>query len=355
MGIGNAATAAPMGIFGLFWNPALEAVQDGTWCVASGFSALDTSNIASPILQYSEANAAQSQADPIHRVYHYSGVFGVKYTTLSFGALYDQDLDYLATQRTLDFYADRAAGTLGAGATYALDHHETQDQIATLVLSYSSQLPLSSFQFLSVGGSLKYHYGTRFHQTTLTGAYTQGLGTGYQYTKIDSTSGLGLSTDLGFFAKVTDSLQVGFMMQNLQSDLKWQGTQQAYTLDPVTGQETASGAAVPVTVSAPLPYTTKLGVAIAPPDKNIYLEVEVSWVNQTTHWRAGLERYYPDSGLAVRLGTFADEVSGQQLWTFGLGFQRANFSVDIAGVTRSVPDIQNSIALGGAIDLAFRF
>jgi hypothetical protein len=102
-------------------------------------------------------------------------------------------------------------------------------------------------------------------------------------------------------------------------------------------------------------YAPKLGVCIAPPDKNIYLEGEVSWENQTTHWRAGLERYYSDTGLLVRLGTFADEVSGQQLWTFGVGFMRPNFNVDLSGVTRSIPDIQNSVALGGAIDVAVRF
>src|SRR5258708_3936604 len=99
MAIGNATTAAPMGVWGLYWNPALEAIPEvGIWSIASGFSAFDTSNAGSPILRFTEANAAQSSSDPIQRYYQYSGILGVKYNNLSFGVLYDQELNYSASQ-----------------------------------------------------------------------------------------------------------------------------------------------------------------------------------------------------------------------------------------------------------------
>jgi hypothetical protein len=201
---------------------------------------------------------------------------------------------------------------------------------------------------------LKYHYGTQYAQTLLNGVYTEGTTTGYNYSKVTSASGLGLSMDLGFFAKISDMLNVGFMMQNIQSTYNWQAQQQNYTLDPLTGQDIPSGAASSVTISAPFPYTTKLGVALAPPDKNTYLEGEVSWVNGQTYWRGGLEKYSPN-GIVIRLGTFADQISGQQLFTFGLGYFKSNFSVDVSCVTRNIPDLQNSIALGGGVDAAVRF
>ncbi len=355
MAIGNAATAAPMGIFGLYWNPALEALPDGgTWGIASGFSAFDTSNAGSPILRFDQSSASQSSTDPIQRSYQYSGIFGVRYSSFSFGVLYDQTLNYSTTQRSLDFLNDRSSGSVGASA-YTLDDHRTQQQIETLIVSYAIPLPIGNFPFLSAGGSLKYHYGTQFDQTSLTGTFTQGSATGYQYTRVTSTSGLGLSMDLGFFAKISDALNMGFMMQNLKSDFNWQGQQRVYTLDPSTGADVAPASAASVTVAQPFPYTAKLGMSIAPPEKNIYVDTEVSWVNQTTHWRGGIERCYSESGLVVRLGAFADPISAEQLWTFGFGFLRPNFNVDIACVTRSIPDLENSIALGGAIDATVRF
>jgi hypothetical protein len=149
-------------------------------------------------------------------------------------------------------------------------------------------------------------------------------------------------------------LNVGFMIQNIQSNYNWQAQQQNYTLDPNTGLDVLSGPSSSVTVNQPFPYTTKLGIAIAPPEKNTFLEGEVSWVNQNTYWKAGLERYYP-GGFVIRLGTFADAVSGQQLWTFGVGYFKSNFAIDLAGITRSVPDLQDSVALGGGIDASIHF
>jgi hypothetical protein len=360
MAIGYAATAAPLGIFGIYWNPALEAIPGGVgaWTIASGFSAFDTSNINSPILRFNPANSIQSGSNPVLHYQDYSGLFGVQYGTLSFGAIYDQNLNTNASQDSLSLLNN----PVSAGKTYSLGYLNTLQQIETFIVSYAMPLPLGAFQFLSIGGSLKYHYGIYYNQTSLTGAYTQGSTdtTTYQYTSISSNSGLGLSMDLGLFAKVSDMLNVGFMMQNIQSSYNWQAQQQNYTLDSNTGQTILSGAASSVTVSQPFPYTTKLGIAIAPPDKNTYLEGEVSWVSQATqvnaatHWRIGLERYYP-AGIVIRLGTFADDISGQELWTLGIGYFRSNFCVDLSGITRSIPDLENSISLGGAIDAAIRF
>jgi hypothetical protein len=43
------------------------------------------------------------------------------------------------------------------------------------------------------------------------------------------------------------------------------------------------------------------------------------------------------------------------LWSFGVGFFRPNFNIDISCVTRNIPDLQDSIALGGGVDAAVRF
>lgn len=358
MAIGYAATAAPLGIFGLYWNPALEAVPagGGSWTVGSGFSAFDTNNTNTAILRFSPSNALQSGQDPVERYQDYLGIFGVQYGALSFGVLYDQNLNYNASQSSLAFFNNRSNNAIVAGAPVTLNYLQTQQQIETFILSYAMPLPLGSFQFLSVGGSLKYHYGTEYTQTALSGTYTQGspAGSGYTYTQTTSNSGLGLSMDLGLYAKISDMLNVGFMIQNIQSNYNWQAQQQNYTLDPITGQDVLSGPSSSVTVNSPFPYTTKLGIAIAPPEKNTFLEGEVSWVNQNTYWKAGLERYYP-GGFVIRLGTFADQISGQQLWTFGIGYFKSNFTIDLAGVTRSIPDLQDSVALGGGIDASIRF
>ena len=85
-------------------------------------------------------------------------------------------------------------------------------------------------------------------------------------------------------------LNVGFMMQNVQSSYNWQAQLQNYSLDPNTGRDVLSGPSSSVTISQPFPYTTKLGIAIAPPDKNTFLEGEVDWQSQTpqvnaaTYW-----------------------------------------------------------------------
>lgn len=357
MAIGYATSAAPLGIFGLYWNPALEAVPQGSgsWNIGTGFSAFDTSNINSSILRFSPSNAMQSGQDPVQRYQDYSGLFAVQYGSLSFGVVYDQNLNYNASQGSLSLFNDRSNNAVIApGAIYNLNYLNTFQQIETFYLSYAMPLPLGSFQFISVGGSLKYHYGNYYTQTALTGTYTQGSTTGYQYTETSSMSGLGLSMDLGIYAKISDVMNVGLMIQNIQSDYNWQGQQQNLTLDPITGQDVLSGPSTSVTVSQPFPYTTKLGIAIAPPQTNTFLEAEVSWENQTTHWKIGMERYYP-GGLVIRLGSFADDVSGQQLWTFGVGYFQPNLSIDLAGITRSVPDLQDSVALGGGIDVSIRF
>jgi hypothetical protein len=356
MAVGYAATAAPLGIFGVYWNPALEAVPQGNsvWNVAAGFSAFDTSNTGTPILRFSPSNAMQSGQDPVQRFQDYSGLFAVRYGDLSFAVVHDQNLNYNASQSSLSFFNDRSNNAIASGSSYNLNYQQTQQQIDTFILSYAMPLPLGSFQFLSAGGSLKYHYGTQYSQTTLLGAYNQGSNTGYQYSTITSTSGLGLSIDLGLYAKISDMLNIGLMIQNIQSNYNWQAQQQNYTLDPNTGQDIVSGPSSSVTVVQPFPYTTKLGASIATPDKSTFLEGEVSWVNQTTHWKGGLEKYYP-GGLVMRLGTFSDDTSGQQLWTFGLGYFKPNFSIDLSGVTRSIPDLQDSLALGGGIDVAILF
>jgi hypothetical protein len=209
---------------------------------------------------------------------------------------------------------------------------------------------------VSVGGSLKYNYGTQYEQTSLNGTYIQGnpSSSQYTYTRTTSNSGLGLSTDVGIFGKISDALQLGVMLENLTSSFNWSAQQQSINLDPYTGQESA-GPVTNVTVSAPFPYTTKVGLVATPGSADILLDVEADFVNHQTHWKFGLERFYPENNLAVRFGTFNDDVSGDQLWTFGGGYYSKNLEVDLSFVTRSIPDLQDSIALGGALSADLRF
>lgn len=357
MGIGGAATAAPMGLFGVYWNPSQLAVPDGSpsgWSVGSGFSVFDTSNSGQPIIHFQPSDSLQSSQDPIQRYQQYLGLFGVKYTSTAGGVVYDQELNYLASQGALQFFHDRDNSSLSL-SPYALNYQQTNQQIANLVLSYGMPMPLGSLQMLTVGGTLKYHDGLQYEQDTLTGTYNQLTpSTGYTYTKTTSNSGLGLSIDGGFLAKFTDALTMGMMFENLTSNFTWQATQQNYQLDGA-GNASPVGSPTSVSVSAPFPYTVKLGMLFSPPDKNMGVEAEVSWAQQQTRWRAGLERFYPDSHIVVRLGTFADEISNQQVWCFGFGYLGKNVTIDASFLTRSIPDLQNSISLGGALDAVVSF
>jgi hypothetical protein len=147
---------------------------------------------------------------------------------------------------------------------------------------------------------------------------------------------------------------LGMMFQNFQSTFNWEAQQQVFSLDQATGLETPAGSSS-VTISAPMPYAVRLGVMFAPQEKNTLMEAEVEWVNHQTNWRFGLERFYPEAFIVVRLGTFFDQVSKSQLWCFGGGYERPNFNIDLSFFTRSMPDLTASIALGGAISTAIRF
>lgn len=347
-----------MDIFGFYWNPALLGPPSGGsnstgWAIASGFSAFDTTNIGSPVLQYNSQNALQSGQEPVRRFQQVLGTFGVKYLSSAGGVVYEHSLQTLSSQGALTFFRDRDAGTLAPLTPYALDHQQTNQQVANLIVSYAMPLPFGAMPVF-LGGSLKYHNGLQYQQTLLSGTYQVGSTSGYQYTRTSSSSGLGLSTDFGFFAKMTDTLHAGMMFQNITTSFNWQAQQQVLTLDPVTGRESVTSS-TNVTVAAPFPYAIKLGLGAAPPDKNIVLEGEVTWSQQQARWRFGLERFYPESHLVMRFGTFADEVSNSQLWAFGGGYLSELINIDLSFVTRSLPAIQESIALGGALSATVHF
>lgn len=354
--IGGAATAAPMEIYGFYWNPALLALPGAagaTWAVAAGGSFFDTSNTGSPILRFTPENAAQSPQDPVIRFQQYLGTFAVKYGSATGGTVFNQQLNYEASQGALAFFNARDNGTVSG--TYNLDFQQTRQQVGDLILSYGMPLPIGALPFFAIGGSLKYHDGIQYEQTILSGTYTQGLTTGYQYTKTTSNSGLGLSIDGGFLGKITDSISIGMMFENLQSNFDWQAQQQTFNLNPITGAETPAGPPVAVDLKSNFPSATKLGISAAPPDKNIALEGDVEWTQGQVNWRGGLERWYPENHLVVRLGTFNDRVSNSQLWTFGVGYQLPSFNIDASFVTRSLPAVQDSLAFGAALDAEVRF
>ncbi|HJT23486.1 MAG TPA: hypothetical protein VJ873_02865, partial [bacterium] len=331
MAIGGAATAAPMGLFGIYWNPAILAVPDSApsgWDVGSGFSAFDTSNSGKPIVHFQPSDALGSSQDPIQRFQQYLGLFGVKYFSTEGGVVYNQELDYLASQGALQFFNDRNKGAIGVGSSYNLNYQQTNQQVTNLELGYGMQMPLGTIQMFTVGGTFKYHDGLQYEQDTLTGTYHQLTpGSGYTYTKTTSSSGLGLSIDGGFLAKFTDALSLGMMFENISSNFTWQATQQNYQLDGA-GNESPVGPPQSVSVSAPFPYAVKLGVLFSPPDKDIGMEAQITWSQHQARWRAGLERFYPDAHILMRLGTFADEISNQQMWSFGIGYVNKNVAID---------------------------
>jgi len=361
--LGGASAAAPNGVFGIKWNPALLALPTGTdtpagWSFGSGYSIFDTSNSNSPILRFNNQAAIQSAKDPVLRYQQIQGLFGVQYSAYAGGILYDHEINTSESQGALNFFQNQQNGTIDSaanqGQTYNLNYLQTIQEIQTLVLSYSTPIPLGAFPFVSVGGSLKYNYGTQYEQTSLSGTYTQGSPSSNQYTRTTSNSGLGLSSDLGFYGKISDGLQLGVMLENLTSSFNWSAQRQTLSLDQTTGQETVTGTQN-ITISAPFPYTTKVGLLASPSNADILLDVEADFVSHQTHWKFGLERFYPENNLAVRFGTFSDDISGAQLWTFGGGYYSKNLEVDLAFVTRNLPDIENSLALGGSLSASLRF
>jgi hypothetical protein len=358
--IGGAAVSGSNGPFSIFWNPAGLSIPGGNtiaWSVSSGYSAFNTSNSNSPILRFNSQAALGSSQDPISQSLQDLGLIAVQYLAYGGGVLYDHELSSVESQGAYQFFQNQQSGAVTShpGETYQLNEQQTVQDVETLILSYSMPLPLSTFQFVSAGFSLKYNYGTAFNQTSLNGSFTQGIGGSPTYTKTTSTSGLGLSTDFGLIGKLTDALQVGVLLQNLTSSFNWSAQQQSYNLNSGTGEESASGPATNITVAAPFPYTVKVGVLAAPSGTDTVLNAEADFVNHQTHWKLGVERYYPANNLVVRLGTFNDDVSGNQLWTIGAGFYTAKISLDAAVVTRSIPNVEDSVALGGALSGSFRF
>ncbi|HVZ80362.1 MAG TPA: hypothetical protein VHE12_06100 [bacterium] len=355
--IGGATSAAPMGVFSPIWNPAFLVIPDDNnmaWSVGSGFTAYDTSNTNNAILHFVPDDARGGSEDPVLRSQDYEGIFSVRYQAMAGAVHYEKTLAYSGSQGTLQFFHDRDQASLSA-TPYSLGLSQTSREIATLVLAYGSMLPLGSSQAFSIGGNLKYHDGLTYEQINMSGTYTHGSLTGYTFTKTTSSAGSGLSVDMGLFTRLSDSFQMGFVIENIESNFNWQAQQQTYQLDQTTGAESKVGNPTNIQVSDPFPYTTKLGVDLTPPEKNTGIEAEVAWSQGQTRWHVGLEHYYPETNLVVRLGTFADQVSNQQMWCFGVGYIQKNFNVDVSFVTRSIPDLQNSVGLGGGIDAAVRF
>src|SRR5581483_565646 len=104
--IGGAASAAPLGIFSLVWNPSMLTMPDSTdslWSIGSGFTAYDSSNTGVPILHYVPENGLGA-GDPVLRSQDYQGIFAVKYLSMAGAIIHDQSLTYAASQGALQFF-----------------------------------------------------------------------------------------------------------------------------------------------------------------------------------------------------------------------------------------------------------
>ena len=179
MALADSGVAGFNGPFSVFWNPAGLAPMTNNgpaWAVSSGYSAFNSTNSKSPILRYNSTAALASSQDPVSQTLQDDGVLAVQYLSYGGGVLYHHELDSVESQGAYQFFDDRQSGaiTLSSGVTYNLNEQQTTQDVETLILSYSTPLPLSGIPFASLGFSLKYHYGTQFSQTSLLGSFCFG-------------------------------------------------------------------------------------------------------------------------------------------------------------------------------------
>jgi hypothetical protein len=354
-GMGDTGTGMLSGVLGLYWNPAVFAYSNTTSVqTVAGFSAWDTSNVSTPILDFSYNTGGQVVQSSVVRNQQYLGLFGLQYQNYGGGVVYDQQLQLQANPDSLAFFQDRQS-TLSQSTTYTFNYSNIQQKSENIVLSYGYQVPLQFLPYLGLGGSIKFYRGDLLDETSLQGWYSAGdvTGSNYQYTREYSTNGTGISYDIGLISKVTSSIQIGVLFKNIVSSIRWDGELQTLSLGS-NGQETVTQIQ-DNTIITSLPRETRVGIVLAPPGKGIAIAAESRYQNGKSHWYFGLERSYPTSHLVIRLGTFIDPVSNRRVYTGGIGYQVAFLQADIALLTEQVPNILNSQGLGGAADLTAQF
>ncbi len=353
--LAGCGTGTTTDAFGVYWNPAVLALREnavkGSIQTTAGFSAWDTSNLDMSILDFSETKASQTAAETVTRAYRYHGLFAVQYRNFGGGLYYEDNGDLFANQGALDFKEQRSK-RLDPGSSWILDRHEARQKMQHVFLSAAKRMG-GGMQFLALGGSIKFSQGSLYNDFLTSGTFQQGLGGG-ETSWFHSEKGRGLSYDVGIWGKFTQSFQAGAVIENIRSDMKWDGTRQIYALDPTTGMESAVSS-MDEEWKTRLQRNLRIGLVIAPEGKDIILSAESRHVSHDTTWRFGLERLYPKNKVSLRMGTFKDSISSRMLITLGGGIRIKSLALDLALLTRKLPAIMDSQSLGGAFSLGMTF
>jgi hypothetical protein len=348
--MGGVGTALEWGPESVVWNPAslaLTARPQGI-AIALGASGYDGHNLEGASLDHTDLVAAQSGLGEVRHRQTYHGLIAGQVQSFGGGVLLDHEVDRNLTSPTASFLHNRSANALAASA-YPLDLKESDSQVETLGLSYGKPFPLGQAS-AAVGSTLKIHQGARFRQTHLSGVFQLGQPNGVSGNRWTSDSGSGFSVDLGVLVKPTPNLQAGFVWENLKSTFKWKTQREALALDSATGAEVVAPAAGEE-LDAPMTRATRIGIALASPDKSSTLATDAHHARGKTQWRFGWERYWVEKDFALRLGTYKDPVSDRRLWTGGVAYLGKRLQVQLGVAGDRWPVVQDSSAFEGGLNL----
>ncbi len=350
-GMGGVGTAITEGPTALLWNPALLYISADpkNATVDVGASALDSTNLNDSALNYSDASAATSGLDDIRHSSDYLGFVGIQIKSYGAGISHEALQDHELTGNTAQFLQDRSQGLLAGN--YNLSLHDKESRVDTLSLAISQNMPLGQAS-AALGATLKIHQGTRFRQSDLAGTYQPGL----PATTIDrwsSTSGSGFSWDIGALVKPSPNIAVGVVLDNINSNFKWNVNHQVLGLDPATGMETPISSTLE-TLAAPMEHAVRFGFALMSEDRGTVLSADSRRAEGSTLWRFGYERSWAPQHLAIRLGTYRDPVSDRRVITGGAGYLGKKFKVQLAVSANHWPVVQDSSAFGAALDFSLK-
>jgi hypothetical protein len=265
------------------------------------------------------------------------------------GVLFDQDMAYEASQGAVDFMAAREHGILAA-SPYDLSLSKNFERLESFALGFARAFPMGQAS-AAIGGAFKLHQGSRFERTSISGVFTQGAANNVGYTRWTADSGSGFSWDFGASLKPTSGVQLGLVLENINSSFKWKTQRQNLTLDSSTAVET-SAPPVLETLEANRPKATRFAITLVSPAKDSSLTTEMRRFRGKSLWRFGFERVWAPQHLVFRIGSFRDETSNLRVWTGGVGYLGKRVELNLGVQADRWPVVQDSSAFGGAFSVA---
>lgn len=353
-GRGGAAAAVPSRASAALWNPAQLALSQNVkqfrW-LEGGFSAQDATNTDQALLDFDLAKL-MPPPHAIRRFQSYQGWSGFQFRNYVFGALYQQTLAEEYTPDYPLFLQDRSDGSLTAGSSFQLGADRSFSRVNTILLGYGAPLPAQQFSFLSAGANIQFHSGMLLRETHQDAKLTAGSGTGAPKTLFEARNGRGISYDAALFAQVNRSLALGFLWENLSSEMKWDAVKTEGLVNDQTG-EFQSLSRTEVQIERPFDRAFHFGVFWTPPGGAGGLTAQSVRSRGKTKWRFGYEAVDPKSGLAYRIGTFHETASDKRVWSFGGSWLTRSFGAHVAFLTRKFPNLTDSPMIGGAFGLFY--